>query len=153
MSSPTPQQPTPQLFFQTINAYQRTEGLKAAIEALAEIDHSNNYTLYVTQDEAVERFKNRWSNFTVRTTLPHTPLIRIPLTLSAELRKHPVDILHVQFTAPPFCPCPFVVSIHDLSFEHLPKTFNRRSRAQLRFTVRRSARKASRILALSEHAR
>lgn len=32
MSSPTTQMPTPQLFFQTINAYQRTEGLKAAIE-------------------------------------------------------------------------------------------------------------------------
>ena len=123
------------------------------IEALAEIDSVNRYTLYVTRSEAVDRFSNRWPNFIVRTTLPHTPLIRIPLTLSAELRKNPVDVLHVQFTAPPFCPCPFVVSIHDLSFEHLPKTFNRRSRAQLRFTVRRSARKASRILALSEHAR
>ena len=32
MSSPSAQQPSPQLFFQTINAYQRTEGLKAAIE-------------------------------------------------------------------------------------------------------------------------
>jgi ubiquinone/menaquinone biosynthesis C-methylase UbiE len=32
MSSPAVQQPSPQLFFQTINAYQRTEGLKAAIE-------------------------------------------------------------------------------------------------------------------------
>ena len=32
MSSPAAQQPTPQLFFQTINAYQQTEGLKAAIE-------------------------------------------------------------------------------------------------------------------------
>lgn len=31
MSSPA-KQPTPQLFFQTINAYQQTEGLKAAIE-------------------------------------------------------------------------------------------------------------------------
>jgi glycosyltransferase involved in cell wall biosynthesis len=123
------------------------------IEALAEIDSVNSYTLYVTRNEAVKRFSNRWPNFTVRTTLPHTPLIRIPLTLSAELRKHPVDILHVQFTAPPFAPCPFVVSIHDLSFEHLPETFNRRSRAQLRFTVRRSARRAARILALSEHAR
>ncbi len=123
------------------------------IEALAEIDSVNSYTLYVTRDEAVKRFRNRWPNFTVRKTLPHTPLIRIPLTLSAELRKHPVDILHVQFTAPPFAPCPFVVSIHDLSFEHLPETFNRRSRAQLRLTVRRSARRAARILALSEHAR
>ncbi|HYJ86715.1 MAG TPA: glycosyltransferase family 1 protein [Pyrinomonadaceae bacterium] len=123
------------------------------IEALAEIDSVNDYTLYVTTDKAVARFRNKWPNFRVRTTLPHTPLIRIPLTLSAELRSHPVDVLHVQFTSPPFAPCPVVVSIHDLSFEHLPETFNRRSRAQLRFTVRRSARRAARVLALSEHAR
>jgi len=32
MSSSPAQQPTPQLFFQTINAYQRTEALKSAIE-------------------------------------------------------------------------------------------------------------------------
>lgn len=32
MTSPSAQQPSPQLFFQTINAYQQTEGLKAAIE-------------------------------------------------------------------------------------------------------------------------
>ena len=32
MSTPAMQQPTPQLFFQTINSYQRTEALKAAIE-------------------------------------------------------------------------------------------------------------------------
>lgn len=123
------------------------------IEALAEIDSVNDYTLYVTRDEAVARFRHRWPNFKVRSTLPHTPLIRIPLTLSAELRSHPVDVLHVQFTSPPFAPCPVVVSIHDLSFEHLPETFNRRSRAQLRFTVRRSARRAARVLALSEHTR
>lgn len=123
------------------------------VEALAEIDATNQYTLYVTRAEAVERFSNRWRNFSVRATLPHTPLIRIPLTLSAELRRHPVDVLHVQFTSPPFAPCPVVVSIHDLSFEHLPQTFKRRSRTQLRMTVRRSARKASQVVALSEHAR
>jgi glycosyltransferase involved in cell wall biosynthesis len=123
------------------------------IEALAEIDQSNRYILYVTKREAVERFSNRWPNFSVRSTLPHTPLIRIPLTLSAELRRNPVDVLHVQFTAPPFSPCPVVVSIHDLSFEHLPETFKWRSRKQLRITVRRSAREASQVIALSEYAR
>ena len=123
------------------------------IDALAQIDCVNDYTLYVTTVEARERFHQRWPNFAVRTTLPHTPLIRIPLTLSAELRKHPVDVLHVQFTAPPFCPCPAIVSIHDLSFEHLPHTFNRRSRTQMRLTVRHSAKRAARILSLSEHTR
>jgi len=123
------------------------------IESLAQIDEVNDYTLYVTTAEARDRFHQRWPNFQVRYTLPHTPLIRIPLTLSAELRKNPVDVLHVQFTAPPFCPCPVVVSIHDLSFEHLPQTFHRRSRTQLRLTVRHSARRAAKILTLSEHTR
>ncbi len=123
------------------------------IEALAEIDQANSYTLYVTKQTAVDRFANRWPNFKVKRTLPHTPLVRIPLTLSKELRRHPVDVLHVQYTAPPFAPCPVVVTIHDLSFEHLPETFNRRSVAQLRFTVRRTARKAARILTSSEFSR
>lgn len=123
------------------------------IEALAEIDQANQYTLFVTKKSAVDRFANRWANFKVKRTLPHTPLLRIPLTLSAELRRHPVDVLHVQYTAPPLAPCPVVATIHDLSFEHLPETFNRRSRAQLRLTVRRTARNAAEILTLSEFSR
>ncbi len=123
------------------------------IEALAEIDQSNQYTLYVTKQSAIERFSNRWPNFAVRLTLPHTPLVRIPLTLSRELRKNPVDLLHVQYTAPPFAPCPVVATIHDLAFEHLPETFNRRSWMQLRLTVRRTARRAARIITVSEYSR
>jgi glycosyltransferase involved in cell wall biosynthesis len=123
------------------------------IEALAEIDQQNDYTIFVTKREAVERFKSRWPNFRVRSTLPHTPLIRIPITLTSELRRNPVDVMHVQFTGPPLAPCPVVVSIHDLSFEHLPQTFKRRSRMQLRLTVRRTARNAAQVLTLSDYVR
>jgi len=123
------------------------------IEALAEIDQLNRYTLYVTKREAIERFANRWPNFSVKQTLPHTPLVRIPLTLTRELRRHPVDVLHVQYTAPPLTPCPVVATIHDLAFEHLPETFNRRSWMQLRFTVRRTARRAAQIITVSEYSK
>jgi len=123
------------------------------IEALAEIDQQNHYTLYVTKAEALDRFANRWPNFAVRRTVPHTPLVRIPLTLSRELRRHPVDVLHVQYTAPPFAPCPIVTTIHDLAFEHLPETFNRRSWMQLRMTVRYTARRAAQIITVSEYSR
>lgn len=123
------------------------------IEALAEVDTTNRYTLYVTKREALNRFRNRWPNFTPRLTLPHTPLVRIPVTLVAELRRRPVDLLHVQYTAPPFAPCPVVATIHDLSFEHLPQTFKRRSRMQLRLTVRRTARRAAHIITSSEFSR
>jgi glycosyltransferase involved in cell wall biosynthesis len=123
------------------------------IEALAEIDQQNHYTLYVTKPEALDRFAHRWPNFAVRRTVPHTPLVRIPLTLSRELRRHPVDVLHVQYTAPPFAPCPVVTTIHDLAFEHLPETFNRRSWMQLRMTVRYTARRAAQIITVSEYSR
>ena len=123
------------------------------IEALAEIDQFNRYTLYVTKREAIERFAHRWPNFTVKQTLPHTPLVRIPLTLARELRRHPVDVLHVQYTAPPLAPCPVVTTIHDLAFEHLPETFNRRSWMQMRITVRRTARRAAQIITVSEYSR
>ncbi len=123
------------------------------IEALAAIDHANRYTLYVTRREAVERFRGRWPNFGVRRTLPHTPLVRIPVTLVAELRRRPVDLLHVQYTAPPFAPCPIVATIHDISFVHLPQTFKRRSWMQLRLTVRRTVREAAHIIVPSEFTR
>jgi glycosyltransferase involved in cell wall biosynthesis len=123
------------------------------IEALAEVDTQNRYTLYVTRQEAIDRYAHRWPNVTIRKTLPHTPLVRIPLTLAAELRRRPIDILHVQYTAPPLAPCDTVVMIHDLSFEHIPETFKRRSWMQLRLTVRRTARSASHILTDSEYSR
>ncbi|HEX8561157.1 MAG TPA: glycosyltransferase family 1 protein [Pyrinomonadaceae bacterium] len=123
------------------------------VEALAEVDRENRYTVYVTRPEAEARFGGRWPHVSLRRTLPHTPLVRIPLTLSAELRRRPVDLLHVQYTAPPFAPCPVVATIHDLSFEHLPETFKLRSRVQLRLTVRATARRAAHVIAPSEHTR
>jgi len=123
------------------------------VEALAEIDAESRYTVYVTRDEAAARFGGRWPNVRVQRTLPHTPLVRIPLTLSRELRRRPVDLLHVQYTAPPLAPCPVVATIHDLSFEHIPETFKRRSRLQLRLTVRATARRAAHVIAPSEYTR
>src|SRR3712207_2066209 len=123
------------------------------VEALAEVDRENRYTVYVTKPEAEARFGGRWGNVEVRRTMPHTPLARIRLTLSAELRRRPVDLLHVQYTAPPLAPCPVVTTIHDLSFEHIPETFRRRSRVQLRLTVRATARRAAHVIAPSEYTR
>jgi glycosyltransferase involved in cell wall biosynthesis len=120
------------------------------IEALAEVDVVNRYTLYVTRRAAVERYARRWPNFHVQLTLPHTPFVRIPVTLVRELRRRPVDVLHVQYTAPPLAPCPVVATIHDLSFEHLRTTFKRRSWMQLRLTVRRTARRAAQVIVPSE---
>jgi glycosyltransferase involved in cell wall biosynthesis len=62
-------------------------------------------------------------------------------------------VLHVQYTAPPFCRVPVVVTIHDLAFERMPETFTRRGSFQLKLTVRRTAKKAARIATVSEYSR
>ena len=123
------------------------------VEALAEVDSENAYTVYVTRAEARARFEGRWPTVRVRRTLPHTPLLRIPITLSAELRRRPVDILHVQYTSPPLAPCRVVATVHDLTFEHLPETFKRRSWMQLRLTVRATVRRAAHVITPSEYTR
>ena len=127
--------------------------IRNLLTALAELDQENQYTLYFSVAQAAEAWRNRYANFAVRLLPPPTPLVRVPLALALELRRRPVDVLHVQYTAPPFCPAPIVTTIHDLAFEHLPETFTRRGKAQLRLTVRRTARHAAHILTVSEFSR
>jgi glycosyltransferase involved in cell wall biosynthesis len=127
--------------------------IRNLIAALAELDGENRYTLFFTNARAAEEWRGRYANFVVRLLLPPTPLVRMPVALAFELRRRPVDLLHVQYTAPPFCPVPVVATIHDLAFEHLPETFTRRGHMQLRLTVRRTARRAARIITVSEFSR
>jgi glycosyltransferase involved in cell wall biosynthesis len=127
------------------------------IKSLAEIDGDNLYTIYLADAGAAaqwrEQFTTRYKNFSVRLLPPPTPLVRVPVYLTYELFRRPVDVLHVQYTAPPFCRVPVVVTIHDLAFERMPETFTRRGSFQLKLTVRRTAKKAARIATVSEYSR
>ncbi|MFN0086752.1 MAG: glycosyltransferase family 4 protein [Blastocatellia bacterium] len=131
--------------------------IRGLIEALAGIDGENRYTIYLANQTAArewrDRLASRHPNFGVRLLPPPTPLVRVPLFLAWELRRRPVDVLHVQYTAPPFCRIPVLATIHDLAFEHLPETFTRRGSFQLKLTVRRTARRAARIATVSEYSR
>jgi glycosyltransferase involved in cell wall biosynthesis len=127
------------------------------IKSLAEIDGDNLYTIYLANAGAAaqwrESFTPRYKNFSVRLLPPPTPLVRVPVYLTYELFRRPVDVLHVQYTAPPFCRVPVIVTIHDLAFERMPETFTRRGSFQLKLTVRRTAKKAARVATVSEYSR
>jgi glycosyltransferase involved in cell wall biosynthesis len=131
--------------------------IRSLIKSLAEIDGDNLYTIYLANASAAaqwrEGFTNQYRNFSVRLLPPPTPLVRVPVYLTYELLRRPVDVLHVQYTAPPFCRAPLVVTIHDLAFERMPETFTRRGSFQLKLTVRRTAKKAARIATVSEYSR
>jgi glycosyltransferase involved in cell wall biosynthesis len=135
--------------------------IRGLIRALAEVDSRNRYTIFLAEPAAAEEWRDgfvrQYSNFEVRLLAKPTPLVRVPLALAFELRRRPalerIDVLHVQYTAPPFCPAPVVATIHDLAFEHMPETFTRRGSMQLKLTVRRTAQRAARIATVSEYSR
>src|SRR5581483_5350982 len=72
------------------------------IAALAELDQENRYTVYLSQPRAAEQWRGRYPNFEVKLLPEPTPLVRVPVALAFELRRRTVDVLHVQYTAPPF---------------------------------------------------
>jgi glycosyltransferase involved in cell wall biosynthesis len=75
---------------------------------------------------------------------------RMAVTLPRLLRRVRPAVAHFQHVAAPRCPAPTVVTVHDLSFESDPALMGLRDRFFFRTMVPRSARRADRIVAVSE---
>ena len=121
--------------------------------ALMLLDKRNDYVLYVTNPDALTNRTDCPPNFNYRLLRPHMPFIRIPFSLPVDILRHPVDVLHVQYIGPPVCPCNLVVAIHDLASLHLPAYYPWRERLLNRFLIPLTARKAARILTISEYSK
>jgi glycosyltransferase involved in cell wall biosynthesis len=129
--------------------------VEALLTQLGIIDHHNRYTVYTTRGLDSARL-GLPPNFVVRPSRLPTinPRVRIPweqLLAPALLRLNRASVFHgVLNVAPLFCPVPSVITIHDLAFLSFPQTFRRLNRTYLTWATRVSARRASRILAVSE---
>lgn len=118
---------------------------------LPDIDPELAYTVFVGPSQLPKR-----SDWTVRRScLPtRSPALRIlweqcvaPLAL-AQVQP---DLLHgMAFSTPLLWGGPSLVTIYDLSFLHHPERLDRGRRLYLRLIVRASARRARRVIAISE---
>ncbi|GMV93976.1 MAG: glycosyl transferase [Candidatus Hydrogenedentota bacterium] len=83
--------------------------------------------------------------------LPQTPsAIRVPIVLPWLARKHRFDLLHTQYAAPPWCPCPTVVSVHDIGWVRFPELFPPLLRSRLALLTPGTLRRAARIFVLTD---
>jgi len=80
----------------------------------------------------------------------HSQIWRMAASMPRLLRRLRPDLVHFQHALPLRCPCPAVVTVHDLSFERNPSLMSPRDRLVFRAAVPRAARKAARVLAVSE---
>lgn len=76
--------------------------------------------------------------------------IRMAVTLPLLLRRLRPALAHFQHAIPPACPCPAIVTIHDVSFERDPTLMSAKDRIIFKTVVPRAARSAARVLAVSE---
>jgi glycosyltransferase involved in cell wall biosynthesis len=76
--------------------------------------------------------------------------LRMAWSLPRALRRIGAELVHTQYALPLRCPCPAVVTVHDLSFERDPGLMSRKDRAVFRRVVPRAVRGAARVLTVSE---
>ena len=119
------------------------------LNGFAKLDKFSEFITYLSVEGVSNLIPAR---FTQR-TVANNPFLRLGYDLSAKLRQDRPDLIHVQYTAPLACPVPVVVSIHDISYLERPEFFTTARSLQLRYTVHRTIKSASRILTLSDFSR
>jgi glycosyltransferase involved in cell wall biosynthesis len=76
--------------------------------------------------------------------------LRMAVALPRLLYRLQPALAHFQHALPAACPCPAVVTVHDLSFERDASLMPLKDRLVFRTVVPRSARRAARVFAVSE---
>lgn len=122
--------------------------------ALKQIDRKNDYYLYVTNKKH-PFFKNFEGihNFHIKSLNLKNPIFRIPILLSLRSFLDGLDVLHVQYIAPPIHKGKLVLSIHDLAFFHYTETFSPFERFRSKLLIPWNAKKAQKIITCSEYSK
>lgn len=121
------------------------------LRALARIDKVNEYFLLTPHPLYLPTDLLAQPNFSADSIFPWASPIRIALTMPYLCWRRGYHLLHVSYIAPPFCPAPTVVTVHDISYEIFPDFFSPRDRRLLSTFVPLSARRAAKIIAPSEN--
>jgi glycosyltransferase involved in cell wall biosynthesis len=78
---------------------------------------------------------------------------RVGVALPRRLRRDRPALHHGNYVLPPALPCPAVVTVHDASWARLAESMPRADRVAFGRFVPWSARRAARVVTVSEHAR
>ncbi|MHB8160074.1 MAG: glycosyltransferase family 4 protein [Thermoleophilia bacterium] len=120
------------------------------LEALFALESEHKFFLFFTRTEAASEWRDRYNNAEVVMAHPAQPLVRIPIVMPWLAWRTGIDLLHVQYAGPPFLNVPLITAIHDISYERYPELFSKKEVAQFKATIPRTARKARKVLTISE---
>jgi glycosyltransferase involved in cell wall biosynthesis len=108
--------------------------------------------LYFTHPEAMRSWPSAAATHH-RLLRPANPLIRIPFSLGYRAARDRLDVLFVQYTAPPVVSCAVVTVVHDVAFALHPEWFAPKERIWMRRTIPYTMRRAAAVVTVSEFSR
>ncbi|HVS05249.1 MAG TPA: glycosyltransferase family 1 protein [Candidatus Dormibacteraeota bacterium] len=123
------------------------------LRGLASLPSEDRYQVLTPRPDELRAMLTLPERFELVRIWPSQALLRIPIAMPRAVRRHRSDILHVTYVAPPAARCATVVTVHDLSFAVYPQAVPWRTRLILTPLVPPSVRRASRVIAISEHTR
>lgn len=123
------------------------------LQHVAQVSPDFCYTAFLSdpafQSPGLTLWRSRWPT--------QRPLVRIvweQLLQPLALRQANIELLHaLAFVAPLAAPCPFVVTVYDLSFLRYPEAFRPFNRWYLRHFTGRSVKRAKAVITISESTR
>jgi len=123
--------------------------VRSLIRRYPQIRPEADFVAYTCCDEADE-----WMPEGVRhRKVARNPFVRLGYDLASKVSEDKPDLLHVQYTAPVYSSAPIVATIHDVSYIDRPDYLPRSRAMQLRVTVKRTVKRAAKIITVSEFSR
>jgi glycosyltransferase involved in cell wall biosynthesis len=124
------------------------------LKEIAKIDSINKFTIYLNEEFDAGRIGSN-TNFEYR-VIKRPPEIYKHLSIPGDLllSGRRIDFFHFLYNAPSlWMPCPFVVTVHDVSFRHVPNMISIKDRWSLNLQFHLRLRKANKIITVSQNSK
>jgi glycosyltransferase involved in cell wall biosynthesis len=127
--------------------------IRNIVERLVRLAPEHEYVLYVT--DASNAYYRRFGGLrNVRLSVVPSPsaFVRMVL-LGLRTFRDRIDVLHATYYGPPFYRGKLLLTVHDLSFLHIPDSFSTFDRVKDRLLVPFFIKRARAVLTVSEYSR
>lgn len=120
------------------------------VQGLQQLDRTNEYHVYCTEQSALELFGTPQPNFKFHVLPPSlSRTFALAVSLPILLKQHGIDLLHCTYAPPPFSPVPYVFTFHCLSNLVHPEFYGASKVFRLNQLQKRGLRSAKRVICVS----
>lgn len=124
------------------------------LKELSKIDNKNNYLVYLNKNyDNGEIFCN--PNFQKKLISTRPEIYKhLSIPLDIIIKKREFHLFHFLYNAPSLIlPCPFILTVHDLSYKHIPNMISGKDLMSITIQMHLNAKKAIKIITVSENSK